>query len=55
MIGDLLNLLKDSNLADKVNLIVTSTPGFSGVRPGITQIQWELLIVIMVNVSSRLT
>jgi hypothetical protein len=35
MIGALLTALAEAHLDDKVNVVVTSTPGFSGVRPGL--------------------
>ena len=35
MIGALLAALAEAHLDDKVNVVVTSTPGFSGVRPGL--------------------
>lgn len=35
MIGALVAGLAEAHLDDKVNVVVTSTPGFSGVRPGL--------------------
>ncbi len=36
MIGALVAGLAEAHLDDKVNVVVTSTPGFSGVRPGLS-------------------